>query len=74
MRFLALFLSLATASGATQEAQPIITFESVPEELDKITPDEPFASEFSLKNTALYLDRAALICPRKAKHLRLAIR
>jgi len=67
MRFLALLLSLATASAAAQDAQPIITFESVPEELDKITPDEPFASEFSLKNTALYLDRAALTWQKKKK-------
>ncbi|WP_417744096.1 prenyltransferase/squalene oxidase repeat-containing protein [Rosistilla oblonga] len=44
--------------GAT--AQEVVTFESVPEEREPITADEPMAAEFSAKQAAIYMDRAAL--------------
>ena len=40
--------------------QDVITLANVPDELEKITPDEPIAAKFSAENAARYLDRAAL--------------
>lgn len=41
-------------------ADEIITLESVPNQREEISPEEPIADEFSAKQAARYLDRAAL--------------
>jgi len=62
-----LFLSLASISFSQEE---IVTFESVPEELQAIREDEAISAEFSEKNAASYLDRAALTCPKAVKWMK----
>ena len=58
---------LLFASAALLFAEDIVTFESVPDELEKITADEPLAAEFSAERAASYLDRAALTWQKKKK-------
>lgn len=53
-------LLLVATSPAFVFAQQPITLADVEEGLPDITPDEPFASEFSVVKAAQYLDRSAL--------------
>lgn len=62
-----LLLLLLTLAPLTIPAGEVITFDSVPEELEVVSKDEPLAAEFSLKKTALYLDRTALTWQKKKK-------
>lgn len=55
-------MALASAS-----AGDIVTFDSVPGELEEISADEKMADEFSAENAARYIDRAALIWQKKKK-------
>ncbi len=54
------FLVLIAASPVFVAAQQPITLNDVEAGLPVITPDEPFAVEFSAKRAAQYLDRSAL--------------
>jgi len=48
-------------------ADDLVTFDSVPGELEEISADEKLAAEFSAENAARYIDRAALIWQKKKK-------
>ena len=48
-------------------AQDVVTLESVPSHREKITNEEPLALQFSAKNAAIYLDRAALTWQKEKK-------
>ncbi len=58
---------LICAAVAPASADEIVTFDSVPEELEEISPDEKMADEFSAENAARYIDRAALTWQKKKK-------
>ncbi|WP_323379647.1 hypothetical protein [Stieleria sedimenti] len=59
------FLSCFVASVV--HAQGIVTLQSVPAERELITADEPLAERFSAKQSAIYLDRAALTWQKEKK-------
>jgi len=65
----AAFLSLSLASISFSQEE-IVTFESVPEELQTMREDEAISAEFSEKNAASYLDRAALTWQKVLKWMR----
>lgn len=65
----AAFLSLSLASISFSQEE-IVTFEFVPEELQAIREDEAISAEFSEKNAASYLDRAALTWQKVSKWMR----
>lgn len=58
---------LICAACTPVQAGDVVTFDSVPEDLEEITPDEPMAAEFSAENAAHYIDRAALIWQKQKK-------
>ncbi len=69
-RSLILLLPLITgffAPPVSAQSDDIVTFESVPEELEDIVADEPLAKEFSAVQAARYIDRAALTWQKKKK-------
>lgn len=66
LRFFVAWLGLA-AVPAFVLGEDVVTLESVPEKMGKITGDEPVAAEFSAEKAARYLDRAALIWQKDRK-------
>ncbi len=64
---LAIVLIFVACRPAIAMADDIVTFDSVPEELEEITPDEPMAAEFSAENAARYIDRAAMTWQKQKK-------
>lgn len=60
-------IALLIAVSASLNAGETVTFESVPEELEDISPLEEIAAEFSAGNAARYIDRAALTWQKKKK-------
>ncbi|MGB7347337.1 MAG: squalene--hopene cyclase [Pirellulaceae bacterium] len=49
------------------DGQDIVTFDSVPEQREPISGDEPLADAFSAKQAAIYLDRASLTWQKETK-------
>ncbi len=64
-RFTSIFLLFSISAFCL--ADEIVTFDSVPEELESISPDEPLASSYSAENAARYLDRTSLTWQKKKK-------
>lgn len=64
LRFL--FLSVVLPLFAVGQT-PVVTLDQVPDELQKISGDEPLATEFSAEKAAQYLDQASLTWQKKKK-------
>lgn len=58
---------LVCGCAGVLSGQEVVTFDSVPAERESISADEPMAAEFSAKQAAIYLDRAALTWQKEKK-------